>query len=182
LGLFDWFQSEPPSSVTVLPDVIWLSKQAKFDGLTRAVSVALAGPEPPDGVLLVGHFADTVAELRKLVDDGRVSGPIAVVSVDDLRGTAAGMSLDESRTILFVVGERHPLRTHDEAIAEFAEGLPCHSRLVFHVSLDEPLMRVFAGEWVEGILKRLGMKEDDRESARRPPDQNRPSQTCRPVR
>jgi hypothetical protein len=161
LDLFDWFKPAPPSNVTVLPDVIWLSKQAKFDGLIRAVSKALAGPEPPDGVLLVGHFPDTVAELRRPIEDGRISGSVAVVSVDDLRGTAAGMSLDDSRTILFVVGERHPLRSRDEAIAEFAEGLPCRSRLVHYVSLDEPLMRVFAGGWVEGTLKKLGMKEDE---------------------
>ena len=29
----------------------------------------------------------------------------------------------------------------------------------FHLSLKDPLMRVFAGEWVEGVLSRLGMEE-----------------------
>lgn len=37
------------------------------------------------------------------------------------------MSLDESQTILIAVGDRHPLRSHDEAIAEFADGRPCRS-------------------------------------------------------
>lgn len=101
------------------------------------------------------------SELQKLLEEGRVAGPVAVVTTDDLRGTAAGMSLDESRTILIAVRERHPLRSHDEAIAAYADGLPCRSRLVHHVSLDEPLMKIFAGEWVQTMLKNVGMKEDE---------------------
>lgn len=160
MGFFDMFRSTP-SKVTVLPDVIWLTQQAKHAGLARAVSDALSAPEPPDAVLLVGHFPNTAAELRRLLDEGRIAGPVAVVTTDDLRGTAEGMSLEESRIILITVGERHPLRSHDEAIAEFAEGLSCQSRLVYHISLDEPLMEIFAGEWVQSMLKNLGMKEDE---------------------
>lgn len=160
MGLFDWFRSTP-GNASVQPDVIWLTKQAKFAGLARSVADALAGPEPPDAVLLVGHFRNTVGELRKLVEEGRITGPVAVVTTNDLRGTAAGMSLDESRMILIVVGERHPHRSHDETIAEFARSLPCRSRLVHHVSLDEPLIKAFAGGWVTTMLKNLGMKSDE---------------------
>jgi len=160
MGLFDLFGGTP-SRFTELPDVIWLTKQAKLAGLARAVSEALGGPEPPDAVLLVAHFRDRAADLQKLVDDGLIAGPVAVVTAEELRGKTAGMSLDESRNILLVVGERHPLRSHDEAIADFARGLPCRSRLVHHVSLDEPLMKIFAGDWVQSMLKSLGMKEDE---------------------
>jgi preprotein translocase subunit SecA len=30
-----------------------------------------------------------------------------------------------------------------------------------HVSLEDPLLRTFAGEWVQGVLQRLGMKENE---------------------
>ena len=159
MGLFDWFRG-PPTNVTVLPDVIWLTKSAKLDGLAKTVSEALAGPEPPDAVLLVAHFRDCLDDLQKLVDGDRIAGPVGIVSAGDLGGRTAGMSLDESRKILIVVCERHPLRTHDDGIGEFAAGLPCRSRLVHHVSLDDPLMKASAGAWVTNTLRNLGMKED----------------------
>ncbi len=33
--------------------------------------------------------------------------------------------------------------------------------LVQHASLDDPLLRLFAGEWVETVLRQLGMNEDE---------------------
>lgn len=161
MRIFDWFRGTPPSHVTRLPDVIWLTKVAKLAGIARGVSDALSRPDRPDAVLLVAHFGDSLGEIQTLVDEGRVAGPVAVVRVAELGGGSAGLSLGESRTVLIVVGERHPLRSHDEAVREFAERLPCRSRLVHHVSLDEPLMQVFAGGWVTSMLRKLGQKEDE---------------------
>jgi hypothetical protein len=60
-----------------------------------------------------------------------------------------------------MVGERHPLRSHDEIVVEFARSLPCHSRIVYHLSLEDAWMRQFSGEWIENVLKKLGMKADE---------------------
>ena len=68
---------------------------------------------------------------------------------------------DDSQTIEIIVAERHPLQSHDAAIAEFAQSLPCRCRLIHHVSLEDPVMRVFAGEWVQNVLQRLGMNENE---------------------
>jgi hypothetical protein len=40
--------------------------------------------------------------------------------------------------------ERHPLRAKDDAVAEFAENLPPPCRLGFHLSLQDPMMRLTA--------------------------------------
>ena len=68
---------------------------------------------------------------------------------------------DESGRIDIVLAERHPLPSHDKAVVEWATALPCRCQLVHHLSLEDPLMHMFAGEWVEGILKKLGMSEDE---------------------
>jgi len=44
---------------------------------------------------------------------------------------------------------------------EFVRSRSWQYRLVRHVSLDDPLLKVFAGEWVEKVLRQLGMKEDE---------------------
>ncbi len=62
---------------------------------------------------------------------------------------------------LHIVGtERHEARRIDNQLRGRAgrQGDPGSSR--FYLSLQDDLMRIFAGEWVAGILTRLGMEED----------------------
>jgi preprotein translocase subunit SecA len=61
---------------------------------------------------------------------------------------------------LHIIGtERHEARRIDNQLRGRAgrQGDPGSSR--FFVSLQDELMRVFAGEWVAGVLQRLGMEE-----------------------
>ncbi len=63
---------------------------------------------------------------------------------------------------LHVIGtERHESRRIDNQLRGRSgrQGDPGSSR--FYVSLQDELMRIFAGEWVAGILTRLGMKEGE---------------------
>ena len=62
---------------------------------------------------------------------------------------------------LHIVGtERHEARRIDNQLRGRAgrQGDPGSSR--FFLSLQDDLMRIFAGEWVAGILTKLGMEED----------------------
>ena len=68
---------------------------------------------------------------------------------------------DHAKPVTIVVGERHFLRADDERIAAFARGLGRHCRLAFHVSVRDPLVQAFAGEWVVGMLTNLGANETD---------------------
>ena len=161
MGLFDWFTS-PPSNVTVLDDVIWLTKEAKFKGITQMIPRILAENDRPHTIILVAHFRDCLEELQQISESVAASRSIIVASADALQNTRTStISSDEARPMQIIVGERHPLLSHDETVLGFARSLPCRCRLVHHVSLEDPLMRAFSGEWVEGVLKSLGMAEDE---------------------
>ena len=63
---------------------------------------------------------------------------------------------------LHVIGtERHESRRIDNQLRGRAgrQGDPGSSR--FYLSLEDDLMRIFAGEWVKNVLTRLGMKEGE---------------------
>jgi preprotein translocase subunit SecA len=63
---------------------------------------------------------------------------------------------------LHIVGtERHDARRIDNQLRGRAgrQGDPGSSR--FYLSLEDDLMRIFAGEWVSNLLARLGMKEGE---------------------
>src|SRR5262245_46185248 len=83
--------------------------------------------------------------------------------VDDIRAKE-GME-EEGRQVaemggLHIIGtERHEARRIDNQLRGRAgrQGDPGSSR--FYLSLQDDLMRIFAGEWVAGVLQRLGMQE-----------------------
>jgi len=61
---------------------------------------------------------------------------------------------------LHVIGtERHEARRTDQQLRQACgrQGDPGSSR--FYLSLEDDLMRIFAGEWVKNVLSRLGMEE-----------------------
>ena len=63
---------------------------------------------------------------------------------------------------LHIIGtERHEARRIDLQLRGRCgrQGDPGSSR--FYLSLEDDLMRIFAGEWVKNILDRLGMKEGE---------------------
>ena len=161
MGIFDWFKGER-RNVEVASDRIWLTKAAKFAGMSAEVSDRLAGSEAPDAVLLVAHFQDCLNELRSLVEGaGFDPSRVMVTTADAFAGlSASGMGLSENQNVLIAVAERHLLRSHDEAVLDFARTLPCRCRLVFYISLEDPVMQLFAGEWVQNMLRQLGMSED----------------------
>jgi hypothetical protein len=147
------------SSVDVLGDSVWLSQRSKLAGISKMVNECFAQDRAPIAVVLVAHFPNFLVELKRL---GPFEGPVMAMLARELSTfTASHASVGEDQSIEIVVGERHPLAKYDEQVVAFARSLPCQCRIGFHVSLDDPLLKMLTGEWVEGILRQLGMKEDE---------------------
>ena len=159
MGIFDWL-SKSKTNVDALDDVIWLTKQAKFAGISAATGQCLAEPDRPFAVLLVAIFQDCLAELRAVVEQSGFDQQSVIATLaEQLTGHSMPMAEhDDTQTIVIMVAERHPLQAHNAAIAEFAQSLPCRCRLVHHVSLEDPLLKFFAGEWVRNVLQRLAKR------------------------
>lgn len=161
MGIFDLlFGSRKRSNVEVAPDHIWMTTDAKFAGLAREAEDRSRSESA--AILLVAHFQDVLVHLNKLAEElhGRVS--VTAVPAEQLQADiAAGQNLDESTTIDIIVGERHPLPSVDDRLEEFAEELPCRCRFSHHVSLDDPIMNIFAGEPIKELLRKLGMSENE---------------------
>jgi hypothetical protein len=161
MGMFDWLSGKK-ITVEILEDCIWLSQAAKFTGIAQSVRQCFLRTDSPVAVILIAHFEDCLVELRKSIETESFSGPVTTALAADLQGFSASQSqLGEDHIIEMVIAERHPLRTHDEAVLQIARALPCRCLITQHVSLEDALMKLFAGEWVEEVLKKLGMKEDE---------------------
>jgi hypothetical protein len=156
MGLFDWLTGKR-NNVEIVEDRVWLTKKAKLAGVRRDIARALGDPDGPDGVIVVAHFQECLDELRATADTAAFDDSrLLVTGAESLaRLYCSGQGLDESRNIWMIVGELHPVPSHDDGVLQFARSL------TWHVSLEDTVLKVFSGEWVEGVLKRLGMKEDE---------------------
>ncbi len=162
MGLFDWLTGKR-SNVEVAADRIWLTDKAKLAGIATEVEQALAQAAPPVALFLVAHFQDYLQELQALAEEkGFDAGRVLVALAGDLENRSPPSGIfDHSGSLSFVVGQRHPLLSHDDALLQFARSLPCRCRITHHLSLEEPMMAALAGDWIVEALKRLGMSEDE---------------------
>lgn len=160
MGLFDWLKA-PESNVEEADDLIWLIDAAKMNGIIVSVRAAVTAPDAPAVILVVAHFEDCLAELRQLLEKSGIDDPrVFAVRADELPSVEDSLQrLDESQLVEMIVAERHPLLERDEALIEFARQCRCRFRVVHHLSLEDALMKVFAGEWVQNLLKKLGASE-----------------------
>lgn len=161
MGFFDaLFGSKKRTNVEVVSDRIWLTTDAKFAGLAkeaeeRSMSETVA-------ILLVAHFPDVLARLEELANRRTWCVPLQAVPATNLdTDLAASLTLDESAIIDIIVGERHPLPSVDDGLEAFADELPCRCRFSHHLSLEDAVMEIFGGEWVQNVLRNLGMSEDE---------------------
>lgn len=159
MGLFDsLFGSGSRSKAQVLDDKVWLTQKAKFNGLTQEIN------EHNDAaaILLIAHFDDTLAQLNEMAADYQGHAALKATLAEQLpEDLAATLNVDESATIDLIVAERHPLPSADNAIQSFAEQIPCKCRLAYHLSLEDPIMKLFVTKFIQKLLEGLGMKEDE---------------------
>jgi preprotein translocase subunit SecA len=178
MGLFDWLlrsltQRSAPSRA---PSHIWLTeaamRRALIDELGQA---AAAGPR----VLLVAHFPGRRQEIAAALHaagvdcemiEGRFDGHAAgrwispagfllsdQIDVHDWHTEQARFTED----LLVIAVERHPVRERDEAVDVLGRGWSRGTRVQSFLSLDDPLMKRFAGQWVRQVLETLGMDESE---------------------
>lgn len=145
----------------------------------RAAVERYEGPMKEEG-LQIKREPEVIelAKIAKVKDPQRVAEVIENASWRELEDPASlaekhGLNPDEVAEVaalkkaahpggLHIIGtERHESRRIDNQLRGRAgrQGDPGSSR--FYLSLEDDLMRIFAGDWVRGVLQRLGMKEGE---------------------
>jgi len=162
MGLFDFLfgGAKKQTNIDVVPDHIWMTTEARFAGLAK--ETAVRSTSETVAILLVAHFPDVLGRLEKIANQQEWEVPCQAVLAHTLNENfAASLNVDESDRIDILVGERHPLPSVDSCLEEFAKTVPCRCRLSHHVSLEDAVVKVFAGDWVKNTLQQLGMREGE---------------------
>lgn len=156
--LTNLFGEKGPANVELLPDSIWMTKQAKYAGIAKQLEdLSTSGTV---AILLVAHFPDELERLSEIAD-GVTGVPVMATLAKKLStGIATNLNLNESNRVDVLVGERHPIPAVDQQVEQFAGSFPCRVRVARHVSLEDSLINQFAGDSVAEVLKRIGMEEN----------------------
>ncbi|HYH68772.1 MAG TPA: preprotein translocase subunit SecA, partial [Urbifossiella sp.] len=148
-----------------------VAQAGRLGGVTISTNMAGRGTD-----IILGGNPETLAwaRLKQLKnEDGRPKYPTRLEIPNDVwTATVAEIEAkermkEEGRRVaemggLHIVGtERHESRRIDNQLRGRAgrQGDPGSSR--FYLSLQDDLMRMFAGEWVSNVLTRLGMQEGE---------------------
>lgn len=152
---------------------VWLNAHAKVQAVLRSVRAA-----GPGAVVVVLHLDESVEEFESyLAVEGfepkllaSPMDPSAISSLPDgvylvrsdllvAAGEAAICAL--TRPLHVIAAEPHFAPEPDLALMRFVGGFEGEVTFRHHVSLDDPLMALFAGEGMKQLLIKLGMTEDE---------------------
>ena len=158
--MFPWFRSKPAAPPA--DDRVWINEAARLAAIVRT---AQSGR-----VLIVTFFEETQERVAAAVQQagvesatvgfghsGRLTDGRVVLCAVERVGSLFGPAPAD---MTVCIAEHHPLPEVNTALLEALATLTS-AKPVFHVALDEPLMRRFAGDRVAALMAQLGIAPDE---------------------
>jgi hypothetical protein len=160
-------------------DKIWLDGNRRLDAICQDVLDARAGLS---NALVLTHFKSTLAivedRLRSRSIEYRSYLPLDFSALcfrgHDTKATSVWVGLasyfqarslsqaEQSRSSLrILVAEHHPMVSRDQAVFDAARSLACNAQVIQHTSLTDPLLKHFGGDMIRGLMKQMGMEEQE---------------------
>ena len=164
------------SRVTRSPGKICITESRKDQAVVQEI---LARCEK-EMVLLVVHFDQTLQSIRPMCENVGIElseplrSPSEIYSAARLRGgrraflirsrdckALSTMSRQDggSQQFAIIVADLHPLHSRERQVDELAQRLPGKTTLVRCASMEDAIMKRFAGESTMKVLKFLGMDD-----------------------
>ncbi|MFO0947457.1 MAG: preprotein translocase subunit SecA [Planctomycetota bacterium] len=152
-----------------VPPEVWRATMEPYEGPMKEEGRRIAEP-PPTVDLAKAHKLRDPEKLAQVVnnaserqkdDPEKLAKNQGIENVAELAELIRLVRSSHPGGLHIVGTERHESRRIDNQLRGRAghQGDPGSSR--FFLSLEDDLMRIFAGDWVRGILQRLGMKEGE---------------------
>ena len=155
------FGKSTPSNVTQNPDLVWLTKEAKFAAIRQYLE--RDSTNNCVAILVISHFQETHQEMTKLVEQYVGTTPaIAILASELTPDIPANLAVSQDDEIVLIVAQLHPLAKQDVKVVEdFAAAFHCRCRVNRHVSLEDGVMKFFAGESMGEMMRKMGMDEHE---------------------
>lgn len=138
MGLFNLFKSK--ASAVKIVDMVWMSEDAKLNG---SLKLLLDFPE----ATVISWFSDTQTKFRQFFLEKGIQKEVKVA-----RTISSALLSDQ---IIFL--EHYPLKSKEISLMQNWDV----KKVIVLNSLDEPLFENFGSERIIGLMKTLGVKDDE---------------------
>ena len=153
-------------------DSVWMSHAARLKGLDREIGVLA---EAEQSALVVALSLAALDEVEAALAKHRPSRCADVFGKEALRehlskpgsvtvalsgALGAEVKSPAGNGVDILVYGRNDTRAADDAILAFADALGPNAHIVFHLALDDPLLKGFTPT-LAPLLEKLGMKEEE---------------------
>ena len=125
-----------------ITDRVFIHQQGKWNYCLKILS------EEPK-TIFIGWFDATIAELENIIASNN-SSPVTILNAKTIHRSQV-----QGSPIIFI--EHHPVKSKEELV--FSE--LSLKEVIILTALDEPLIALFGGEKLPGIMQKIGMKEDE---------------------
>ena len=155
------------------PGKLYMTQQRQDEGVIQEIINRSA----TDTVLLVVHFDDTLRRLRAACEHASIEltppvrspseiysaarsvcnrSALLIISRDAKALSTMSRQGDPARSFTLIVADMHPTRSREQQVDALADAIPGKTRIIRFGSLEDPIMRRFAGEMTMKFLKLLG--------------------------
>ena len=158
-------------------DKVWFDTQRKFAGICADIKELTS---QSTNVLVLAHFPSTLNYVQQslrasfityesfsvadssLLCSANSGGKVWTGLASAFLPTTSQIGTNsQTNSLQIVVAEHHPISGKDRSLVDSAERLSCGPLISFHISLDDPLMKHFAGDKLTTMMKRMGADEND---------------------
>jgi hypothetical protein len=160
-------------------DKVWFDRDRKLEGICRDVTDAKANGS---NGLILAHFKSTLAEIEESLrtrsieyksylpldfsslcgqSDAAGDRDVWVGLASYFQSKAFSAAKTSKSSLHILIAEHHPMASRDQALLDAARSLPCATQVIFHSSLTDPVLQHFGTDKIGGLMKQLGMQEQD---------------------
>jgi hypothetical protein len=176
--VFNWFRRK--RQAIRKPALVWVSQGAKYRGIGEAIKQQ----QDKGALIAIAHFPATLYSAAETLDSLGVSyrvfssvyerldlkakllqpkiGEVTLALAELLPEPFVNdpYELDPRVNVQMIAIEHYPVASKDQKIIDLADSLPFPTKLEFHYSLDEPLLKIFQGEKILEMISQFRVSED----------------------
>ncbi len=171
-----WFKKAPKSKR--LEDKVYLNEKSKYAAIKEELKQKLKTPPP---LIVIYFFDETKNKIINMLEEQQIKyrlenefagdiqisndAEIIVIKAKTLNKVYTikqNQNKTEKQAIDFLFVEHYPIFSKEETVLNKIDLLTNYSALImFYISLDEPLLRIFGSERITMMMQKLGLTESE---------------------
>ncbi|MCU0436809.1 MAG: hypothetical protein MUC49_02780 [Raineya sp.] len=169
--MFSFFSKKPSVPLIKLEDKVWMNTSARLTGLLQDAQIQVE-TKPVLVVYFFERTENTLQEVFKLgqkpyvfvntAEDLKDNKQIHILSESAFHQHAEKIkNLFASKELVVMLAEHYPLNQNEDEILFKLGEISLKTKAYGYIDFDDPILKMFGGERILELLKKMGIKESE---------------------